>query len=286
MSSGFEGALYASTSKEVLSSEDNSQEEDSSDEKQIPEKRDSDEDSDDEQDMEEDSTEDDVIHEAKDEDPLAPLNKFVFGVNKVFDILLIRPVTLTYKTIIPPFLRTNVSNILNNLKEPVYFFNALFQAEGEKAGHTLARFFLNTIFGLGGLFDIASRVGIHPEINDFGMTLAKWGAGEGFYLVLPLLGPSNLRDGIGTIVDFFLDPFNYYVYYTHHNNLGYIRFGATVLDKRLKVLDITDALDREFDPYTSYRVTFTDNRRYVTRKNENTNHKDDISSDEEEETEE
>ena len=197
-------------------------------------------------------------------DPLEPLNKFVFGFNKVLDGLLIRPATLTYKNVVPPFARTGVHNFLSNLGEPVRFFNSLLQFEGQKAGRTLARFVLNTVFGLGGLFDVASNVGLPIHENDFGRTLSRWGFGEGFYLVLPVFGPSNFRDTIGIVGDFFMDPFNYYIYNTDRENLGYIRTGATIIDKRLSIMDITDTLDRTSDPYTTYRVTFTDNRRFVT----------------------
>lgn len=205
-------------------------------------------------------------------DPLAPLNKFVFGFNKVTDILIVKPLSITYKTVVPSFLRTGVHNVLNNLKEPLNFFNAVLQGDGEKAGRSLGRFIANTIFGIAGLFDVATPAGIKHEPNDFGITLAKWGFGEGFYLVLPILGPSNLRDSFGKVGDFFMDPFNIYVYATDRNTWGYVRLGATVIDTRTQVMDVTDSLDKSSDPYNTYRVTFSDNRRYIVedhKKNKN-----------------
>lgn len=199
-------------------------------------------------------------------DPIAPLNKFVFGINKIVDTIVIKPVALTYKFIIPSFGREAVGNALSNLKEPINFFNSLLQFEGKKAGRTLGRFIVNTVFGLGGLIDVATRMGIEHQPNDFGITLARWGFGEGFYLVLPVLGPSNLRDAIGKVGDFFMDPFNWYVYCSDNESLGYARTGLTVVDTRLSVLDITNSLDKTADPYNNYRITFTDNRRFVVNK--------------------
>lgn len=219
-------------------------------------------DEDEDETSEEEDFEDDAFKEYS--DPIAPLNKFIFGFNKVTDGLILKPLTLAYKNAVPSFMRTGVHNVLNNLKEPLNFFNGILQLEGGKAAHSLARFFLNTIFGLGGLFDVATDAGVQHEPNDFGITLAKWGFGEGFYIVLPLFGPSNLRDSIGKVTDLFMDPFNYYVYQTDRQYLNYIRFTATTIDTRLNLLTVTDTLDKSSDPYNSYRVTFTDNRRYIT----------------------
>ena len=150
-------------------------------------------------------------HAQEDEnDPLEPMNRVFFSINLFFDELLLEPFAIMYRGITPQFFRDAVNNFLDNLNTPVVLANDILQGEPYRAERTLGRFMLNTIMGLGGLIDVGGLVGM-PERHseDFGQTLAVYGVGEGPYLVLPLLGPSNPRDAFGFVVDFAFDPLTY-----------------------------------------------------------------------------
>lgn len=132
-------------------------------------------------------------------DPLEPINRRIYYFNYYLDKYLLIPVVNTYEYVTPGFLQKGVSNFFSNLQEINTFINSLLQFEGRKATITLARFSINTTLGLFGLFDVASKLDLPKEYEDFGLTLAKYGVKDGPYLVLPALGPSNLRDGVGKL---------------------------------------------------------------------------------------
>ena len=142
-------------------------------------------------------------------DTLEGLNRAVFFVNDGLDTILIRPIAYVYGNLVPPFVKRRVRNFFSNINEPVVFANDLLQAELEDAGVVAARFLINSTVGLAGLFDVAAEIGLEPHEADFGQTLHAYGIGPGPYLVLPLLGPSNLRDGVGLAVDAVLNPFTW-----------------------------------------------------------------------------
>jgi phospholipid-binding lipoprotein MlaA len=142
-------------------------------------------------------------------DPLEGFNRAVFFVNDGLDTILIRPIAYLYGNLLPPFVKRRVRNFFSNINEPVVLANDLLQFEFEDAGVIGARFLVNSTAGLAGLFDVASEIGLEPHKADFGQTLYSYGAGPGPYLVLPLLGPSNLRDGTGLLVDALLNPFTW-----------------------------------------------------------------------------
>ena len=138
----------------------------------------------------------------KNNDPLEPMNRGVFAFNTAIDNTLVRPVVKGYNKVAPEPLRHTVSNFLRNLKEPWTFINEILQGKPGDAIKTFSRFTLNTTLGIGGLNDLTDEVGMKHTEEDFGQTLGVWGAGEGFYLVLPGFGPSNLRDTAGIAADF------------------------------------------------------------------------------------
>ncbi|MGL4357498.1 MlaA family lipoprotein [Cetobacterium sp.] len=130
-------------------------------------------------------------------DPLEPLNRRVYYFNYYLDKYVLIPAVNTYEYITPTFVQKGVSNFFSNLQEINTFLNSLLQFEGKKATITLARFGINSTFGVLGLFDVASALELPKTYEDFGLTLAKYGVGNGPYLVLPGFGPSNLRDTTG-----------------------------------------------------------------------------------------
>lgn len=134
-------------------------------------------------------------------DPLEPLNRAVFSFNDGLDRVIVKPVATAYKTITPSPARTGVTNFFGNLSDAWSVVNNLLQFKPGEAGDSLARVALNSTFGLGGLIDFATDADIQKHTADFGQTLGVWGLGSGPYLVLPLLGPSSVRDTAGLLVD-------------------------------------------------------------------------------------
>ncbi len=143
-------------------------------------------------------------------DPLERSNRWVFGFNNRLDRFVLEPVTRVYRFLVPGPVRRAVRRVFLNLETPVILVNDLLQLEGRDAGITAARFALNTFF-LGGLLDAGTAAGLERHHADFGQTLAIYGVGSGPYLVLPLLGPSNVRDGFGDLVDRLFDPLTYFL---------------------------------------------------------------------------
>jgi phospholipid-binding lipoprotein MlaA len=135
-------------------------------------------------------------------DPFERTNRTIYKFNAQFDRYVYLPVVRAYRFVTPRFVRTRVGNFFQNLGEVTTFANSVLQGKVEKAAPTLFRFMLNSTVGLFGLFDPASGLGLKLEKEDFGQTLGHWGVADGPYIVLPILGPSNLRDTVGTGVDF------------------------------------------------------------------------------------
>jgi phospholipid-binding lipoprotein MlaA len=136
-------------------------------------------------------------------DPLEPINRAIYTFNAGFDRYVLLPVVRGYVAVTPMFVRDRVSDFFVNLNEFRNFTNSVLQLKTESAGRAVLRFVINVMFGFGGLYDIASAKGIQPAPEDFGETLGHWGMGSGPYLVIPVLGPSNVRDGTGLAVDAF-----------------------------------------------------------------------------------
>lgn len=192
-------------------------------------------------------------------DPLEPLNRGVFEFNRIVDGLILKPATQLYTFAVPEPGRRGVSNFLANLRAPVIFFNHLLQGDGDQAGVTLGRFMINSTMGIFGIFDFASVVGVEPRQDaDFGQTLGVWGVGGGAYLVLPIFGPSTLRDAGGLAVDtFFLDPVPYFT----DTDEQLARWGATAIDTRYRFGPTIDDLEASsLDFYVAVRTAFLQNR--------------------------
>ncbi|MDH4134976.1 MAG: VacJ family lipoprotein [Gammaproteobacteria bacterium] len=135
-------------------------------------------------------------------DPLEPLNRAVYQFNDGLDRAVFKPVATVYRDVTPSLIRRGVGNFFNNLEDLWSFVNNLLQLKGQAAGESLMRVNVNTLFGLGGIFDLATDLQIERHTEDFGQTLGHWGVGAGPYIVLPILGPSTLRDTVALPVDF------------------------------------------------------------------------------------
>jgi phospholipid-binding lipoprotein MlaA len=142
-------------------------------------------------------------------DPFEGWNRAMFSFNQNADKYVLKPVAEGYEAVTPAPIRKGVSNFFNNLGEPITAVNSVLQLKPGKAARSMTRFVFNTTFGLLGIFDVAGAMGIEREKEDLGQTLAYWGVGSGPYLVLPILGPSNLRDLGGGVVDRPLNPISW-----------------------------------------------------------------------------
>jgi phospholipid-binding lipoprotein MlaA len=134
-------------------------------------------------------------------DPLEPINRSIYTFNAGFDRYVFLPVVRAYVEVTPLFVRNRVSDFFNNVTEFRNFTNSVLQLKPESAGRAMLRFVVNVMFGFGGLYDIAGANGIPAAPEDFGETLGHWGAGPGPFLVIPIFGPSNVRDGTGLVAD-------------------------------------------------------------------------------------
>jgi phospholipid-binding lipoprotein MlaA len=142
-------------------------------------------------------------------DPFEPLNRFMLRLNEGLDRWVVAPIAHGYALVVPRRARRAVRRVLANLDSPAVFVNDLLQLELVDAGITVTRFAINTSVGLAGVFDVAAVVGIERHDADFGQTLAVWGAPSGPFLIVPVVGPTNVRDASGYVVDMFFRPTTY-----------------------------------------------------------------------------
>lgn len=200
-------------------------------------------------------------------DPIEPFNRAVFQFNRGVDFLVIKPVTAVYTTIVPQFIRNGISNFLVNLGTPVVMLNSMFQGDWAGFETSLHRLVINTTLGMGGVNDVARHLNIHPVQADFGQTLGKWGLGHGFYIVLPIIGPSSLRDGSGRLVDTLaLDPYNVAFMASDTEWPVWARGGMTVVDTRARYgKEYDDIMRNSVDPYVTFRSMYSQRRNYLVQ---------------------
>ncbi|HVU86647.1 MAG TPA: VacJ family lipoprotein [Pirellulales bacterium] len=189
-------------------------------------------------------------------DPYEPTNRKIFEFNQALDKHVARPVAVFYNHAVPEPFRLGVHNVLENMDKPVVFANDILQGEASRASQTFARAFINTTIGLGGVIDVASKMGVPDHDEDFGQTLGTWGVGEGPYFVAPLLGPAPPRDLGGRVVDYGFDPFTY-IRFDGYKTMGYARAGLGVLDLRARNVETLDQIERDsVDYYATQRSLY------------------------------
>ena len=190
-------------------------------------------------------------------DPIEPTNRTIFDFNQAFDRNLLKPAAQGYRDTVPDGMRASVRNILQTLRAPVTFGNELLQGEFGRAAETFMRLGVNLVLGFGGLFDVAGKYGMQRYEEDFGQTLAVWGFHEGPYLMLPIFGPSNVRDGIGLAADSFADPLGYFVPFAASAG----RSALEGVDKRAEVIEPLDEIERtSVDFYATLRSLYRQRR--------------------------
>jgi phospholipid-binding lipoprotein MlaA len=168
-----------------------------------------------------------ALNVAQIKDPLEPLNRGIFKVNLEVERFVLKPAARGYRTALPKWGRDRIRGILNNIGEPLILANDILQLRLTAASKTLFRLIVNSTLGLAGMFDVADGEGVPRQTGDFGQTLWVWGFDSGPYFVIPVLGPSNIRDGIGYGVDSYADPAGRYI---QHNAGGAMVFGRTAVD--------------------------------------------------------
>ena len=191
-------------------------------------------------------------------DPWETYNRWMFAFNDDLDTELLQPVAKAYKNVVPSPVRTGVSNFFNNLNDVVVVVNDLLQGKFAQAGHDSLRFFVNTVFGLLGIFDVATHMELPKHNEDFGQTLAVWGVESGPYFMLPILGPSTVRDTAGLAVDAaFFDP----LYSIEDDTARYLAVGLKAIDTRTNLLAASKVMDQAaLDRYAFLRDAYLQRR--------------------------
>lgn len=204
-------------------------------------------------------------------DPFEGWNRSVYAFNETADKYAIAPIASVYKAVTPGFARDGIGNALANLNAPVILINDVLQAEPGRALDTTLRFAINSTIGVLGLWDAAEEFGIEKHSEDFGQTLAVWGVGEGPYLVLPFLGPSNMRDAFGSVVDIAFDPLTWTEFSADENLDDYILIGRVslnALNTRVNLDEQIDTLRAQPEPYVALRRLYSSQREAAIRNGE------------------
>ncbi len=200
-----------------------------------------------------------IVIAEEDIDPFEKYNRVVFEFNQDLDEVLLEPIAKSYKKNIPQSAQNRVSDFFSNIGDIATLGNEIMQFEVINSSNTLSRILINSTVGLFGLFDIASEIGLEKTQEDFGQTMAVWGTPEGHYVVLPVLGPSTLRDTIGSIVDGIQKT-------EQTKNIKTAQKVSIIVsqavDMRVKLLPITDLLKYTDSPYISTRFAYLQKRKH------------------------
>ena len=196
-------------------------------------------------------------------DPLESVNRAIFGFNETLNQNFIGPVADAYNNSVPRVVRTGVTNFLTNLSTPITIINSLLQGDLINALHLISRLLVNSTVGMAGIADVVSEVDGEPRSEDFGQTLGVWGMGEGFYLVLPIFGPSSPRDMVGKfLVDSYFDPFGYWTSNSNRENLAYSKQIIDGVDEFAGVVDELRQIQKtSVDYYAAIRSLYRQKRK-------------------------
>jgi phospholipid-binding lipoprotein MlaA len=198
------------------------------------------------------------------QDRFEGFNRGAFAFNRGLDRYVIGPVGHGYMRVVPKFLRDRVGSAMDNLGEPATAINDMAQGRAKRAGVATSRFLINSTLGGLGLFDVGAKMGLEPHESDFGQTLGRYGTDPGAYVVLPLLGPTTARDGVGRVVDIFSDPVTLATGGTT-TTFGLARTGVTGIDARASADGAIRALDDATDPYATLRSAYLQRRAAMMR---------------------
>ena len=201
-------------------------------------------------------------------DPWERLNRTTWKFNDGFDHYVFKPVATGYTKAVPQVARSSIHNFFGNLGYPIVILNDLLQWQITAFGSDIGRFLFNSTFGIGGLFDPATAIGLEKNDREFGQTLGVWGVKPGPYLMLPLMGPSDVRDTAGLLVDQATDPRNY----LFGRWVSWSLYIISSMDRRAQLLGSSDrALEGAYDKYAFLRSAYLQNREFKVHGEQSTN---------------
>ena len=197
---------------------------------------------------------------ANPDDPYESFNRKVHGFNLVFDRIFLKPPARLYRSVLPAPVRASVNNFYNNIYMLPTIGNDLLQGEWHYASNDAGRLVINSVLGIGGLFDVANGLHLPLRRNDLGLTFAKWGDKHSPYIVIPFLGPSTIRDGMGLLFEYtFMTPYPYIDNATAINTLVILRY----IDLRSQFLETENLFDEALDKYSFIRDAYLQHRNYL-----------------------
>lgn len=192
------------------------------------------------------------------QDPFESVNRPIYAFNMTADRYVLRPIAKGYVAVVPSPVRTGVANFFDNLFYPTVIVNDLLQGKFVQATRDSGRFVLNSTYGLAGFLDPATMVGLEKNDEDLGQTFGRWGVGDGWYLMLPLLGPTTNRDLLGRVGDNWTDPLHYADGISDRERIGLA--AINVIDGRSRLLDFDEVLEQQYDPYVFIRTAYLQRR--------------------------
>ncbi|NBA93773.1 VacJ family lipoprotein [Pseudomonas sp. R5(2019)] len=200
-----------------------------------------------------------VAAQAAEDDPWESINRPIFRFNDTVDTYALKPIAQGYQAVTPQFLEDGVHNIFNNIGDVGNLANNVLQLKPQAAGVDTARLIFNTTFGVLGFFDVGTRMGLQRNDEDFGQTLGYWGVGSGPYVMLPLLGPSTVRDAISKYPDGYTSPYRY----MNHVPTRNVAQAVKVVDTRVALLPAEKLI--KGDKYTFIRNAYLQNREFKVK---------------------
>lgn len=203
-------------------------------------------------------------------DPWERMNRGTYRFNDAFDRAIAKPVARGYRKVTPHFVQTGIGNFLDNLQSPVVMVNDLLQGQFKAFASDTGRLLMNTTLGIGGLLDPATAAGLDKHDRDFGQTLGTWGLKTGPYLVIPFLGPSDVRDAVGRVGDVYSDP----RHYIRNNWVSWGLWGVGAVDTRARLLDVEGAIAGAYDPYAFIRGAYLQHRAFKVHGGQSTGEED------------
>lgn len=194
------------------------------------------------------------------EDPFESINRKTYKFNAAFDATFLKPPARLYRSVLPPIVRAGINNVYNNVNMIPTVANDLLQAEWTDALRDTWRFGVNSTLGIAGIMDVAKECSLPPHSNDLGLTFAKWGDKKSPYIIIPFLGPSTIRDGMGLMLNYsLLTPYPY----IRNDAVIYSIVGLRYIDLRSQMLDTERLMDEALDKYAFMRDAYLQHRNYL-----------------------
>lgn len=211
---------------------------------------------------------------SEESDPLEAPNRIIFFFNRIIDGLFIKPAAILYDQVMPNAVKKTVKNVKSNLGEISNTAYYALQGDGKRSMKSLGRFAVNTTVGIGGAMDVAQHIDLEPEETDMNETMIRWGATPGFYIMIPVLGPSSLRGTLSLATDTAGDPWYYITgnkkrIHNHHQQQRiplYSTYLSNRLDQRSRYIGVTNEIQENIDPYVAMRTYYFQHQKHIEKK--------------------